>query len=32
MTMCVKNREKLSGDIVEGKMVLNDVGEIIKKL
>ena len=26
------NRETLSGDIVEEKMVLNDVGKIIKKL
>lgn len=30
VTICVQNRECLFGEIVDGEMVLNDAGEIIK--
>ena len=30
MTICTKDRENLFGEIVEGEMKLNDVGEIVK--
>ena len=32
VTICTENRECLFGDIVDGKMVLNDVGNMIQKL
>ena len=31
ITMCTQNREDLFGEIVDGRMVLNRAGEIIKK-
>jgi putative transposase len=30
VTICTKNREMIFGDVVDGEMVLNDTGEIIK--
>ena len=31
VTICTKNREMLFGDVVDGKMVLNSGGKIVKK-
>ena len=31
ITICTKNRECLFGKIVDGKMTLNDLGEIVKQ-
>jgi REP element-mobilizing transposase RayT len=31
VTICTQNRECLLGEIVDGKMILNDVGEFVKK-
>jgi REP element-mobilizing transposase RayT len=32
VTICTENRECLFGDINDGKMILNDIGNMIKKL
>lgn len=32
ITICTENREYLFGDIVDGKMVVNNIGNMIKKL
>ena len=32
ITICTENRECLYGDIIDGKMVLNNVGNIIEKI
>ena len=32
VTICTENRECLFGDIVDGKMVLNNIGNMIEKL
>lgn len=29
VTICVKNRKLIFGDIIDGKMVLNEIGQII---
>jgi REP element-mobilizing transposase RayT len=29
VTMCTRNRECIFGDVVDGKMVLNDIGEMV---
>ncbi len=31
ITICTKNRECLLGNIVNGKMILNNIGEIVKQ-
>ncbi len=31
VTICVRNRECLMGDVIDGKMILNDFGEIVLK-
>lgn len=31
ITICTHNREHLFGEIIDGKMILNNVGEIVKR-
>jgi len=31
VTICTQNRKCLFGDVVDGEMVLNDAGQMIKK-
>ena len=31
ITICTHNREHLFGELIDGKMILNNVGEIVKR-